>query len=253
MTPVPALKAILFDLDGTLVNTGPLILESFRYTVKTVLGAEAPPEELVAAVGTPLIVQMERLARAHLTNPQTRATLSFFDRSPLGVLTGDLADQVATLRETLMTTYSNYCALKHDELILPYEGIEEQLKLAKSTGILLAVVTSKRRIQAEQDIAHFGLDHYFDVLLAADDYEYHKPDPRPLLHAMGLLAHANTLELKPSDCAYIGDSPYDLIASKAAGMLTVAVSWGLFEKRLLMDEYPDVMYDDVTDLGLLLK
>lgn len=250
---VQLIKAILFDLDGTLVNTGSLITKSFRYTLKTVLGIEATDEELVAAVGTPLLEQMERIARSHVVDQHDRPVVALADRSVLNPVEQHHITRVDEVRNELMDVYTARCAAIHDEEIAPYEGVEEMLQELVRAGFPMGVVTSKRRRQAEPDLAHFGLDKYFELLLCADDYPYHKPDPRPLLHAMSQLGELCAVELAVQECAYIGDSPYDVLASKAAGMKTLAVSWGLFTEAQLIAEQPDVMVHHPREIGESLK
>lgn len=246
-------KAILFDLDGTLVNTGSLITKSFRYTLKTVLGVEATDKELIAAVGTPLLEQMERIARSHVVDQNDRPVVALADRSALNPVAQQHSSRVVEVRNELMDVYTTRCAAIHDEEIASYEGVEDMLQELTRAGFPMGVVTSKRRRQAEPDLAHFGLDKYFELLLCADDYPHHKPDPRPLLHAMTQLGKLCAFELAASDCAYIGDSPYDVMASKAAGMKTLAVSWGLFTETQLLAERPDGMVHHPREIGAFMR
>lgn len=247
------IKAILFDLDGTLVNTGSLITKSFRYTLKTVLGVEATDEELVAAVGTPLLEQMERIARSHVVDQHERPVVALADRSVLNPVLQQHGSRVDEVRNELMDVYTARCAAIHDDEITSYEGVEEMLQELTRAGFPMGVVTSKRRRQAEPDLAHFGLDKYFKLLLCADDYPYHKPDPRPLLQAMTNLGELCALELTAQECAYIGDSPYDVLASRAAGMKTLAVSWGLFTEMQLFAEHPDIMVHHPREIGAFIR
>lgn len=247
------IKAVLFDLDGTLVNTGALITKSFRYTLETVLGVEATDEELVAAVGTPLLEQMERIARSHVVDQHDRPVVALADRGTLNPVEQQYSTRVDEVRNELMDVYTARCAAIHDEEIAPFEGVEEMLQHLTQAGFPMGVVTSKRRRQAEPDLAHFGLDKYFELLLCADDYPYHKPDPRPLLHAMANLGELCALVLTAADCAYIGDSPYDILASKAAGMKTLAVSWGLFSETQLFAERPDIMVHHPREIGAFIR
>lgn len=245
-------QVILFDMDGTLINTGELILQSFAYTVETVLGIKAPDDELSAAVGTPLISQMERIARAHVTNQHTRSTEALYHHHEEAEIGDSEMGEMLELRTKLMDVYTEKCANLHDYLIKQYDGVEEMLMRFTEAGIPLGVVTSKRRAQAIPDLAHFGLDRYFQKVTCADDLEHHKPDPRPLLYTLNCINESNGTEVRPMDCAYIGDSPFDLLASKRAGMHTVAVTWGLFDRNILLAEKPDRVVNQPAELLYLI-
>ncbi|MDR1412993.1 MAG: HAD family hydrolase, partial [Actinomycetes bacterium] len=114
-------EAVLFDLDGTLVDTGTLILKSFDRTAREVLGVEAPSEELVSAVGLSLVEQFERVARAAiLGGDYERPTQALYDRSPLPELReGTVAEEVGALRDRLVRHYSEVNSELHDEYIRP--------------------------------------------------------------------------------------------------------------------------------------
>jgi pyrophosphatase PpaX len=242
--------ALLFDLDGTLVDTGTLILVSSDTVVREILGIEAPPEELVAAVGVPLMEQFERIARAVvLGSDHERPTGALYDREPLSPISGEAAVVVGELRDRFITRYTEVCSQRHDELIKPFDGIEEVLKTFADAGVPMGVVTSKRRLAATADLAHYNLDRYLKILVAADDLPYHKPDPRPILCGIEKLAIAyGRNPFTPSRCAYIGDSPFDLQAGYAAGCYTVAVNWGLFPETELRQENPDRLISKPKEL-----
>lgn len=234
---MPSLKALLFDLDGTLVNTGPLIVESFRHAAKTVLGLEAPPQELIAAVGTPLASQMRGLVDRH-----------FGEQLPVD---GTLAKTKEELTTQLLEVYREYCARVHDEYILPYEGVETVLQNFARRGVPMGVVTSKLHHSAVADLAYYDLKKYFQILVGADDVSEHKPLPMPLLKGMELLSTQHEICLTPQDCAYIGDSPFDTQAGNSAGMHTVAVTYGLFEPESLLAQHPDEIFSSPIELNSL--
>jgi len=234
---MPALKALLFDLDGTLINTGPLIVESFRHTAETVLGLDAPPKELIAAVGTPLASQMRGLVERH-----------FGEQLPVD---GTLAQTKEELTTQLLDVYRVYCARVHDEFILPYEGIDAVLQNFARRGVPMGVVTSKIHRSAVADLAYYDLGKYFQILVGADDVSEHKPLPAPLLKGMELLAEHREICLTPKDCAYIGDSPFDTQAGNSAGMHTVAVTYGLFEPESLLEQHPVEIFSTPAELNSL--
>jgi pyrophosphatase PpaX len=179
---------VLFDLDGTLIDSGAIILASFKHATRTVLGREIPEAELAALVGGSSIYdQMRAIDEAQ--------------------------------SEELVRVYRAHNEPLHDELEA-FEGIERILARLKDEGRRLAIVTAKRRKTVELAFAVLPLERYFDAVVTSDTTERHKPDPAPVLAALDLLA------ARPEDAAFVGDSPFDVGAGKAAGVFTVAVAWG---------------------------
>jgi pyrophosphatase PpaX len=202
---------VLFDLDGTVVDSGAIILASMRHAAKEVLGIEPPEDELMAAVGGPgLEAQMRSLA----------------------------PDRV----EELVTAYRAHNEPLHDQLA-SCEGIDDVLVRLKDDGRRLGIVTAKRRATVELAFANVPLGHLFETVVGGDETEHHKPDPQPLLLA------ADRLHVRPDDCAYVGDSPFDIRAAKAAGMHAVAVTWGgIHSREKLEREHPDAIVDTPEEL-----
>ena len=179
---------VLFDLDGTLIDSGAIILASFRHATQTVLRREIPDAELAALVGGSNI------------HDQMRA----ID-----------AGQV----DELVRVYREHNEPLHDELEA-FEGIEHVLAELRRQGRRLGIVTAKRRKTVELAFAVLPLEHYFDVVVTSDMTERHKPDPEPVLTALERLGAG------PAESAFVGDSPFDVASGKAAGVFTVAVAWG---------------------------
>ncbi|MDR1183312.1 MAG: HAD-IA family hydrolase [Coriobacteriales bacterium] len=203
-------KAILFDLDGTLLDTKELILASFRYATREVLGEQLPDEVILPYIGIPLIYQMQAIAAEH-------------------------ADR-------LLEVYREHNARTHDELIRYFEGTREMLNELSAEGRRLAVVTSKRNESALHGLAHFDLLEYFEFVIGSDDTAVHKPEPEPLLLA------AKRLGLAPDTCIYVGDSPFDMQAARAAGILAVAALWGMFSREQLWEA--GAQYEATTPAAL---
>jgi pyrophosphatase PpaX len=179
---------VLFDLDGTLIDSGAIILASFKHATQTVLEREIPEAELAALVGGSNIYDQMR------------------------------AIDVAQADE-LVRVYREHNEPLHDELEA-FEGIEHVLAELRREGRRLGIVTAKRRQTVELAFAVLPLEPYFDVVVTSDMTERHKPDPAPVLAALDLLGAA------PEEAAFVGDSPFDVGAGKAAGVFTVAVAWG---------------------------
>lgn len=202
MTTAPT---ILFDLDGTLLDTHDMILVSMRYTINEVEGKDCSDEELMARVGTPLLDQM-----LHFT-------------------AGDKARA-----EELVDIYRAYNDAIHDENIRAFPGTKEALETLTKAGCRMGVVTSKRHWLAERGLKICELDSFFEFLVGSDDWPEHKPAPGPILHGCELLG------IDPTRCTYIGDSPFDIQAANAAGCRSVAALWGMFSPEELAACHPDM-------------
>lgn len=202
---------VLFDLDGTVIDSGAIILASMRHAAKEVLGEEPPDELLLAAVGGPgLEAQMHALA----------------------------PDRV----EELVTVYRAHNEPLHEELVC-CAGIDELLVLLKEEGRRLGIVTAKRRATVDLAFDVLPLRHLFETVVGGDETNRHKPDPEPLLLA------AERLGVEPRDCAYVGDSPFDIRAAKAAEMFAVAVTWGgIHDRDKLEAEDPDAIVNTAKEL-----
>jgi pyrophosphatase PpaX len=208
-------QAVLFDLDGTLVDTRELILSSFRYATREVLGTQLPDEDILPYIGIPLIYQMQTIAL-------------------------ERADE-------LMKVYREHNARVHDELIHYFEGTREALAALRKEGRMLAVVTSKRNEPALRGLTRFGLEGYFEFIIGSDDTTRHKPDPEPLLLA------AQRLGLSADRCVYVGDSPYDMQAARAAGTLAIGALWGMFSREQLAEAGAQYEAPTISALPALLQ
>ena len=203
------LAAALFDFDGTLVDTTDLIYRSMRHAAGEVLGREISREVLMANVGQPLPRQMELLSAEHA--------------------------------EALLDSYRLHNEENHDALIKEFPGVEDSLARLRSAGIKVAVVTSKRRFSVDMALKTFpGLGDVVDQWITMEDTTEHKPRPEPLLKGLELLGN-----VPREQAAYVGDSPFDVAAAKAAGVKSVAVSWGAFSEETLRAAEPDHLVADL--------
>jgi pyrophosphatase PpaX len=203
------LRAALFDFDGTLVDTTELIYQSLRHATGEVLGREIPRDILMANVGQPLPRQME------------------------------LID--AERAEALLESYRLHNEQHHNSLIGEFPGVEVSLARLRSSGIGIVVVTSKRRFSVEMALEKFsGLGEVVDRFVTLEDTAEHKPHPAPLLKGLEFLGGVS-----PEEAAYVGDSPFDVAAAKAAGVKSVAVSWGAFSEDTLRSTGPEYLVPDL--------
>jgi pyrophosphatase PpaX len=204
---------VLFDFDGTVVDSGAIILASMRHATETVLARSYSEAELMANVGGPgLEAQMRAFA----------------------------PDQV----EELVRVYRAHNEPLHDELEA-CAGMEALLAALKDEGRTLGLVTAKRRSTVELAFARLPIAHYFDVLVGGDETDRHKPDPAPLQLAL------ERLGAEPRRAAYVGDSPYDMQAARAGGLFAVGVTWGRIHDRDALAE-ADVVVDTVEELHAVL-
>jgi pyrophosphatase PpaX len=209
----PRWPLVVFDLDGTVANTIPLIIASYEHAMCAVLGETPTTEESRSWIGQTLVA-------------------TFTARHP---------DRVAELIEAYTTWNRAHLA----ELLEDYPGIPELLAALRAAGVGVGVATSKRREAALATLRHAGLAD-LPVTVAMEDTDVHKPDPAPLLLAVQRLGGA------PAAAAYVGDAVVDVMAARAAGMAAVAVSWGAASRDLLAAAEPDALVDTVEELHALL-
>lgn len=220
------IRAILFDLDGTLIDTTELILECFHHSWKTVCGFEHSREALIQTFGTPLRAAMHQLLLA--SNGANKGA-----RSPEP--DNDVVDQ-------LLAVYRSYNSANHDLLARPFEHTADVLAELRRRGYLVGVVTSKSRELGLRGLQLCSLDGLIDSAVFLEDTRAHKPDPEPILAALG------RLNKNSRAAAYVGDSQHDVVAARAAGVLAVAALWGPSPRSDLERERPDVLAESITDL-----
>ncbi len=202
----------LFDLDGTLIDSGPMIVASMKHAAKTVLERDIPEAVLTAAVGGPgLTAQMRALDPERV--------------------------------EELVAAYREHNEPLHDELEAFWEVVEVLPRL-RAEGRRLGIVTAKRRASVQLAFDRLpGLEANFEVVIGAEDTERHKPEPDPILEALV------RMDASTEDAAYVGDSPFDVRAAKAAGVHAVAVAWGgIHGAEALEREEPDVLVRHAEEL-----
>jgi pyrophosphatase PpaX len=143
--------------------------------------------------------------------------------------------------ESLLEAYRSHHEEHHDALIGEFPGVEESLARLRSAGTKVAVVTSKRLLSVEMALKNFpGLRDVVDRFVTLEDTTQHKPSPEPLLRGLELLGG-----IPKESAAYVGDSPFDVQAAKAADLTSVAVSWGAFSEGRLREAKPDHLVPDI--------
>ncbi len=207
----------LFDLDGTLIDSTELILESYRHTLLEHHGTVPPDEVWLAGLGTPL-------------------------RAQFRVATDDLAEI-----ERMVETYREFNFAHHDRMVRPFPGIPAAVSTLKAGGMTLGVVTSKARTGLHRGLSVCGLEHLFDVLISVDDVTRYKPDPEPVLKAL------ESLNSDARRAVFVGDSPHDMAAGRAAGVLTAAALWGPFNRGHLEAYSPDYWLNSPAEITRFLN
>jgi len=211
-------NTIIFDLDGTLLDTNDLIADSWRYAVKTLTGREITDEEI-------------------------RRTLGEILRESMRWLMPEIDPDKA------LDTYRTYQREIFLGRISLYEGTEETLRALHDAGYKNAVLTSRLKTSSGRALEFFGITEMFDDILTASDTELFKPDPAPVFLLLDRLGS------KPEEAILVGDTVHDIEAGRAAGVYTVLVDWSCAlppEKRADAPA-PDAVIEKIPDLLTLLK
>jgi pyrophosphatase PpaX len=202
---------VLFDLDGTIVDSGWMILASFRHATRTVLGREIADDVLMARVGS-------------------------------GHLVEQMADFDAGKADELAHAYREFYAPLHSEL-KAFPGMIELLRALDDEGRELGVVSAKRGDIVQLAFDALGFGDVMDVVVGSDEAPRGKPHPDQILVAL------ERLGADPAETAYVGDAPFDVAAAKAAGVHAIGVTWGGIHARERMEaEGPDAVVDTAEEL-----
>lgn len=205
---------VLFDFDGTVGDTIPLIVASYHHAIGTVTGLTAEEHEVRSWIGRPLLPVFE-------------------ERYP-------------GRAEELIRVYREWNLAHHDDLIEEVEGMARVIEQLDRAGVRTGVVSSKKAETVRLGIRALGLEGRIDVLAGQDETSRHKPDPEPLLYAAAVLG------VEPAECVYVGDAVVDVQAARAAGMAAVAVTWGAGVREVLEEAQPYAVVDDAAALAAVL-
>jgi pyrophosphatase PpaX len=214
---MPKLDTILFDLDGTLIDSIRLILDSYHHTLASHGLPPRTDEEWLRGVGTPLSVQF-----------------------------AEWRDDPSAI-EALIATYREYNLKHHDSMVTVYPGVVQAIEALKAAGLATGLVTSKNRQGALRGLALARLELLMDVMVCADEVDNPKPHPEPVEKAVALLG------ADPVTTVYVGDSIHDMVSGRAAGVRTAAALWGPFGRHHLEGAEPDYWLERPAELLTLVE
>ncbi len=206
------IRAVLFDLDGTLIDSVELMMTSMRHAFDGFEGNRPTDGEWLAGSGTPRKTQLAVYARTEV--------------------------ELLALRDR----YRAYQNFHHDRLVKAYPGVAETLASLHARKVPMALVTSKSDVGARQNLEYTQLASYLPVIISADSTERHKPDPEPVRVAL------ERIGVEASETAFVGDSPHDIAAGNAAGVTSIAALWGPFTREQIAVQRPAHWLGDIREL-----
>lgn len=209
-----SINTVLFDLDGTLIDTNELIISSFMHTLNHYYPEQYKREDVLAFMGPPLydtFVQMDK-ERVH----------------------------------EMIDTYRTHNLSHHDELVTEFAGVFETVKWLHDQKYKLAIVTTKQINTVMLGLKLTKLDQFFDVIVAIDDVQHAKPHPEPVEKALVLL------NAQPEEAVMVGDNHHDILSGKNAGTKTAGVAWSAKGREHIASYEPDVILEEMKDLIPLL-
>jgi pyrophosphatase PpaX len=202
---------VLFDLDGTIVDTNELIIESFLHVLNDKLAMQITRDQLIPLMGGPLVDQFQY----------------FTGRS-------NVDQQVAD--------YRKYNLMRHDEMVSVFPYVNEVVQAFAKHGVKMGVVTTKMRDTTKRVLQMFDLLPYMQTIITLDDVVHAKPHPEPVQRALA------ALQAEPTETVMVGDSSFDIISAQQAGVWSAGVAWSLKGATALAVYHPDWMLNDMRDL-----
>lgn len=209
-------KGILFDLDGTLLDTSGLIIHTFQYSFQQVLNKQISRADVLRYWGVPLAAAMQELEPNHW--------------------------------QELLNVYREHNIKVHDDFVHPYPYVQETLQELRKHDIKCAVVSSKLSPVVKQGLKLYGLEEYFVDIIGAEHCAQHKPHPEPVLKGL------NALGLNAQECLMVGDTEFDILSAHNAGLQSVAVAWSLlYPNPLLQRAQPTYIIQTMPELLEIIK
>ncbi|MBO9129931.1 pyrophosphatase PpaX [Bacillus sp. 165] len=204
------INTVLFDLDGTLINTNELIIASFLHTLNKYYPGRYKREDVLPFIG-----------------PSLTETFTSVDKERV---------------EEMIQCYREFNHKMHDELVEEYDTVYETVTELQEKGYKIGIVTTKARGTVEMGLRFGRLKEFFDVVVTIEDVQNVKPDPEPIFKALRLL------DAKPEEAIMVGDNHHDIVAGQNAGTKTAGVAWTLKGREYLESYKPDYVLEKMSDL-----
>lgn len=208
------ITTLLFDLDGTLIDTNELIIASYLHTLEKYYPGKYAREDVLPFMGPTL-------------------------HEAFGSINPDRVEE-------MIIEYRTFNLAQHDALVREFPGVYETVKILKEKGYKLGVVTTKRLDVALRGLRLMNLAAFFEVIIAYDHVEKVKPDPEPIFKALEQLGS------KPSEAIMVGDNYHDILGGKNAGTLTAGVAWSIKGRDYIAKYEPDYILEQMPDLLTIL-
>jgi pyrophosphatase PpaX len=209
------INTVLFDLDGTLIDTNELIISSFLHTLEHYYPNQYKREDVLPFLGPTLKETFESMENANV--------------------------------DEMIKTYRKYNITHHDSFVTEFPTVIETVKTLKEKGYKVGIVTTKISDVVMKGLKLTKLDSYFDVIVALDHVEKPKPDPEPIFKAL------EQLDSKPEETIMVGDNHHDILAGKNAGTTTAGVAWSIKGREHLEQYKPDYILEEMADLLKILE
>jgi pyrophosphatase PpaX len=204
------IDTLLFDLDGTLIDTNELIIQSFLHTLGKYYPDQYKREDVLPFIGPTLV-----------------ETFGSMDETKI---------------EEMVQVYRDFNLSRHDDLVKEFNGVHETISILKEKGFKLGIVTTKRLDVVKKGLELTKLDSFFDVIVALDHVTKAKPDPEPIMKAL------EQLDSTPDRAIMVGDNFHDILGGKNAGTKTAGVAWAIKGRAYLEEYNPDYILDNMKDL-----
>lgn len=209
------IKLVIFDLDGTLVNSITDITNSLNYAIEPYGLAPKTSEEVSALVGEGITKVIERV----------------------------LGDERLQHRDDVVKRFLEFYSEHIVDNTFPYPGVRETLE--RLNGFKKAVISNKREALSIKVLEALDLLRFFDLVIGSDSTTEKKPSPVPVLHVI------SSMGLTQEDSIMVGDSDLDIAAGKSAGVKTVGVTYGYRKREFLKSA--DYIIDEIKDLPLIIQ
>ncbi|MCP1145838.1 pyrophosphatase PpaX [Lysinibacillus endophyticus] len=209
------MKALLFDFDGTLLDTNELIIQTFMHVLEERFPGQYSPKDCMKFIGPSLKETFEQITPNEVTE--------------------------------MIEKYRQWNAAHHDELVKEFDGVLPTLEKLKELGIKMAIVSTKRSDTIEKGLDLMGAKHFFEFWIGIDHVQHVKPHPEPVLLAI------EKLGVDKEHVIMIGDNYHDIEAGKNAGVKTAGVAWALKGEEFLRQFNPDYMLNNMSDLLTVVK